>query len=75
MSRVRLETDYITLSQLLKRVQAIATGGQAKVFLQEVPVLVNGEREQRRGRKLRPGDRVQVAGQVYVIEESAHHGD
>ncbi|MBA1393778.1 RNA-binding protein, partial [Lactobacillus sp. XV13L] len=39
----------------------ISTGGQAKWFLQENQVLVNGQEENRRGKKLYPGDVVQVA--------------
>lgn len=54
--------DHVTLGQLLKIVGIIDTGGEAKLYLAETAVLVNGEPEQRRGRKLRPGDRVQAPG-------------
>ncbi|MGG3006846.1 S4 domain-containing protein YaaA [Geobacillus stearothermophilus] len=57
---VTIKTETITLGQLLKLVQLIDTGGAAKWFLQEYNVLVNGERETRRGRKLKDGDRVDV---------------
>ncbi|MED4877353.1 S4 domain-containing protein YaaA [Anoxybacillus geothermalis] len=57
---VTIKTETITLGQLLKLVQLIDTGGAAKWFLQEHNVLVNGERETRRGRKLKDGDRVDV---------------
>ena len=36
-------------------------------------VLVNGSIEQRRGRKLRPGDRVEVAGRCYFVKEGGHN--
>ncbi|MDF7637560.1 S4 domain-containing protein YaaA [Leuconostocaceae bacterium ESL0958] len=65
--RITIKTDYITLAQLLKLADLIATGGQAKAFLASEPVLVNQEREQRRGKKLYPGDRVSVAGQDFVL--------
>ncbi|MED3720537.1 S4 domain-containing protein YaaA [Geobacillus stearothermophilus] len=57
---VTIKMETITLGQLLKLVQLIDTGGAAKWFLQEYNVLVNGERETRRGRKLKDGDRVDV---------------
>ncbi|WP_054951100.1 S4 domain-containing protein YaaA [Numidum massiliense] len=62
MEQFVLETAHITLGQLLKRLDIIQTGGQAKWFLQEREVLVNGETESRRGRKLVAGDVVTVDG-------------
>ena len=52
---MKLKTDYITLGQLLKIVDIISSGGQAKWFLQENDVLING-----RGRKLYPNDLVEI---------------
>lgn len=62
MSDVEIDTEYITLGQLLKMVDVIQTGGQAKYFLQENPVFVNDQPEQRRGRKIYPEDRVTIEG-------------
>jgi len=62
MRQVRIETEYITLGQLLKLTDCIDSGGQAKLFLAENEVLVNGAAEARRGRKLYRGDRVRVEG-------------
>ena len=42
--------DDITLGQFLKNEGVIGTGGQAKWFLQDEEVLINGERETRRGK-------------------------
>ncbi len=61
-SRVAVQGDHITLGQLLKVAGVVGSGGAAKVYLAETAVLVNGEPEQRRGRKLRPGDVVVVPG-------------
>ncbi|AQP53889.1 RNA-binding protein [Vagococcus penaei] len=47
-----LTADYITLGQLLKEVDVISSGGMAKWYLQEHAVYVDGELENRRGRKL-----------------------
>jgi ribosome-associated protein len=62
MKKIAISTEYITLGQLLKLADCISSGGEAKAFLQETKVLVNGEPDNRRGRKLVPGDTVQVEG-------------
>ncbi|MGZ2417864.1 ribosome-associated protein [Staphylococcus caledonicus] len=48
----------ITLGQFLKTEGIIESGGQAKWFLQDFEVLLNGERETRRGKKLADQDRI-----------------
>ncbi|PZE19092.1 S4 domain-containing protein YaaA [Paenibacillus xerothermodurans] len=62
MKPITIQTDYITLGQFLKLADCIATGGQAKSFLQETKILVNGEPENRRGKKLVHNDKIQVEG-------------
>jgi len=54
--------DHITLGQLLKLAGLIGSGGEARHYLEETVLQVNGEPEQRRGRKLRPGDRIVAPG-------------
>ncbi|KRN98692.1 S4 domain-containing protein YaaA [Companilactobacillus kimchiensis] len=66
--KIKLETEFITLGQLLKDEGVIATGGQAKWFLRENSVLLNGSPEDRRGKKLRSGDVVAVGDQTFEIE-------
>lgn len=61
-----LRTEYIDLLQLLKATGLCATGGEAKWAVEEERVLVNGELEMRKRRKLRPGDVVEVDGQYRV---------
>jgi ribosome-associated protein len=68
---VKLDTEFITLGQFLKLAEVIPSGGMAKWFLSEHEVLINGEQDQRRGRKLRAGDKVKIAGfGEFVISES-----
>ncbi|WP_180525624.1 S4 domain-containing protein YaaA [Staphylococcus haemolyticus] len=57
VQEVVVEGD-ITLGQFLKTEDIIESGGQAKWFLQDVEVLINGERETRRGKKLANQDRI-----------------
>ncbi|MBL3530601.1 S4 domain-containing protein YaaA [Companilactobacillus zhachilii] len=66
--KFKLETEFITLGQLLKEMGVIETGGQAKWFLRENSVLLNGSPEDRRGKKLRVGDVVVVGDQTFEIE-------
>ncbi|MFD1863441.1 S4 domain-containing protein YaaA [Planococcus sp. FY231025] len=60
MREIGIETEFITLGQLLKMTDTISSGGMAKWFLSEHEVFVNGEPEDRRGRKLRPDDTVSI---------------
>ena len=43
MKIVTITTEYIKLQDLLKLSDAVATGGEAKIRVQEGEVLVNGE--------------------------------
>ena len=60
--KIKLETEFITLGQFLKVADIIQSGGMAKWFLSEHDIFINGEQDQRRGRKLRSGDKIQIAG-------------
>ncbi|MGO4545031.1 S4 domain-containing protein YaaA [Paenibacillus sp. 2TAB23] len=62
MKEIKIKTEYITLGQFLKLSDCISTGGHAKFFLQENTVIINGEADNRRGRKLYVGDKVEVEG-------------
>lgn len=62
MKKIGISTEYITLGQFLKLADCISTGGHAKFFLQETKVLINGEPDNRRGRKLVIGDKIEVEG-------------
>ena len=59
-----MRDDGIRLGQFLKLAGFADTGADAKVLLELGEVEVNGEPEARRGRQLRPGDEVEVAGEV-----------
>ena len=65
---MKIDTPYIKLDSFMKAVNAVSSGGEAKFNIMEGKVLVNGEKELRRGRKLYPGDRIEVGGKVYMVE-------
>lgn len=58
---VSITGEWITLGQLLKKMNLVASGGEVKSFLQR-EVLVNGTPENRRGRKLYKGDEILISG-------------
>jgi ribosome-associated protein len=64
-----ITTDYIKLDSFLKAVDAVGSGGEAKLLIAEGAVSVNGDLELRRGRKLFPGDRVALHGRTYLVEQ------
>ena len=65
---VKIETEFIRLQDLLKFAGAVGTGGEAKLLIQEGRVSVNGQVCTMRGKKLRPGDRAELNGQVFAVE-------
>ncbi len=65
--KIPITTEFITLGQLLKLSNVISYGGEAKWFLSNNEVLVNGENDNRRGRKLRPGDKVELPKQKVTL--------
>ena len=68
---ISITTPYLTLGQLLKIADIINSGGQAKEFLKTAKVAVNDISENRRGRKLYPGDKIVCGDQKIVIKANA----
>lgn len=64
---IKITTDYITLGQLLKLASIIENGGEAKLFLASNVVYVNGEEDNRRGRKLYPGYTVIIGSNSFIV--------
>lgn len=71
MEIVEIDREFITLGQLLKFENIVPSGGMVKIFLTDYEVLVNGQQDQRRGRKLYPGDVVQIK-EVGVFKVKAY---
>lgn len=59
---IKISDDHITLGQLLKKTDFIQSGGEAKFAVKAMTITVNGEKEDRRGRKLYKGDIVVIEG-------------
>ena len=66
-SEIAITTEFITLGQFLKLADIISQGGEAKAYLATHEAKVNGEPDNRRGRKLRNGDEVLLAEGLFRI--------
>ena len=66
---IKIDTEFITLGQLLKMTDWISSGGEAKFAVKELKIQVNGESENRRGRKLYDGDVVCYNGNEIQIKK------
>lgn len=64
---VEIRDEFITLGQFIKVVDLISSGGEAKSYLLNTKVLINGEQDSRRGRKLYKGDLVIIHENQYKI--------
>ena len=62
------EHEFTRLDQFLKLTGIVDSGGQAKILIQSGEVLVNGEVETRRRRKLIHSDVVQIEGTDYAVK-------
>ena len=65
---ITITTEYIKLQDLLKFSTLTSTGGEAKILVQEGAVAVNGEVCTQRGKKIRPGDEVQIADILLTVK-------
>lgn len=68
MEKVKINTEFIKLDQFLKWTGICDTGADAKDLILQEKVLVNGNIEIQRGKKLRPGDSIKVQGKIFEIE-------
>lgn len=66
--KIRIVGPFIKLGQAIKAAHLVSNGAEAKEVIQNGEVLVNGETEVRRGRKLVPGDQVTFKGQTVEME-------
>lgn len=62
MEKVFIHTEYIKLQQVLKLAGLIDQGSDVKYYLAEGMVTVNGAVVSERGKKIRPGDIVELKG-------------
>lgn len=68
MNEVEIKTDIIKLDSFLKLAGAVNMGSDAKLYIKNGEVKVNGEVELRRGKKLTSGDEIEFEGETYKIK-------
>lgn len=69
METIKINTEFIKLDSFLKLTNLCESGGLAKTLIQEGEVMVNGEVETRRGKKLYKGDKISFEGNDFIIGE------
>ena len=67
MEKIAIDTEFIKLDSMLKFSAAVGTGGEAKLAISQGLVKVNGEECTMRGKKLRPGDKVEFQNMEFEI--------
>lgn len=67
MSEIFIETEFIKLDSFMKLAAIVCSGSDAKMMIKSQEVTVNGEIEDRRGRKLYKGDVVEFNGESYKV--------
>lgn len=67
IEKIEISTEYIKLSRFMKFANLVYTGGDAKGFIQDGSVLVNGEVCTQRGKKLHDGDVVTFNGEDFMV--------
>ena len=65
---ITLRDEFIKLGQLLKAAGLVENGVDAKYAIQDGLVKVNGQVDDRRGRKVYPGDEVEFDGNKIKVE-------
>ena len=70
MQKILIHTEFIKLDALLKYAGLCETGGEAKLLIQQGQVQVNGEVCTMRGKKLRGGDTVTLAGRTVAVRQA-----
>lgn len=67
MQKVKIETEFIKLDQILKLAGVVQTGGQGKTMISDGNISVNKEVCTKRGKKLRKDDIIEIEGYGSLI--------
>jgi len=67
MKNIEINQEPIALYQILKLEALVSSGGEAKVAIDDGRVLVNGDVETRRRKKIMSGDLIEFENQQFVI--------
>lgn len=68
MNKIFISTEYIKLGQFLKFSGIVFTGSECKMFIDKNSVKINGNEIKQRGKKLFPGDLIEINKEKFLIE-------
>lgn len=68
MNKVAINKEPVELYKILKFEGLASTGGEAKMVISEGMVMVNGEVETRKRKKMVAGDKIEFADKQYILE-------
>lgn len=73
MVQIKIKSEYITLGQFLKLANIAPSGGMVKAILEEYKISINGTPDDRRGKKLYPGDKVTIKsmGEYRIVKNES----
>jgi ribosome-associated protein len=67
MNEIKIETDIIKLDSFLKWAGIASLGSEAKFYIKNEDIKLNGEIETQRGKKLVKGDIIEFNNEFYKI--------
>lgn len=67
MEEIKINSDFIKLDSFLKWSGAVQMGSEAKMFILDGLVKVNGEVTTQRGKKIYKGDIIEFAQQKFKV--------
>ena len=67
MNQIEISTEFIKLDSFLKWAAIVSSGAEAKMYILDELVKVNGEICVQRGKKLYKGDIVEFNGESYKV--------
>ncbi|MCB2290625.1 S4 domain-containing protein YaaA [Clostridium sp. CS001] len=67
MNEIKIETDIIKLDSFLKWAGIASLGSEAKFYIKNEDIKLNGEVETQRGKKLVKGDIIEFNNEFYKI--------
>jgi len=68
MKEIKINEEFIKLTQILKFAELVSSGGEAKMVVLEGLVKVNGEVEIRKGKKIYREDIVEYDNEKIIIK-------
>lgn len=71
IQEIIIHDEFIKLGQAVKLAGIAQTGIEAKIMITSGEVMVNGETEVRRGRKLYSGDKVETKAGAFIVKSTA----